>query len=291
MNLAINTDFNGGLGNPEPRLQAIAAAGFTHLHWCHQWCTDFLYGKAEIAAIAGWLKQYGLHLLDIHGSAGVEKCWFSAVEYQRRAGVELVANRLEMWAELGGTGSLMMHIPNFSAFTQPEDRPRIRQQVEALKRSLDELMPRMEQLHARIALENMWADDFVILKEMLALYPAERVGICYDSGHANSAALPGLASMETCKDRLMALHLHDNDGQGDLHQPPFMNTVDWSRLAELIRTSAYPRQISFELSMSNTPFYDPQQEDHQPPEAIAAFLADAYERCVRFARMVHPQQN
>ena len=288
MNLAINTDIVSGVGNPEPVMKAIAAAGFTHLHWCHQWCTDFIYGKAEIAAIAGWLKQYGLRLLDIHGSAGVEKCWFSPVEYQRRAGVELVANRLRMWAELGGTGAVMMHIPNTTPQTLDAERPVIRRQVEALKCSLDELLPLMEQLNARIALENMWSDDFVILKELLALYPAERIGICYDSGHGNGRGCSGLELLDRSKDRLMALHLNDNDGNDDLHQPPFMDTVNWDRVATLLRASAYRRELSFELSIRNTPFYD-QQAAELPPEQIAGFLSDTYQRCRRFYHLVYPQ--
>ncbi|MDD3117985.1 MAG: hypothetical protein PHQ27_02280, partial [Victivallales bacterium] len=139
MQLAINTDVLGDAGNPEPVLAAIAAAGFTHLHWCHHWCTDFIYGRAEITALAGWLRQYGLQLLDVHGSAGVEKCWYAEIEYQRRAGVELVVNRLRMWAELGGTGVVMMHIPNFTPQTPAAVRPAIRRRIDALRRSLDEL--------------------------------------------------------------------------------------------------------------------------------------------------------
>ncbi len=37
--LAVATDFNGSGGDPEPALRRIAEAGFTHLHWCHQWNT------------------------------------------------------------------------------------------------------------------------------------------------------------------------------------------------------------------------------------------------------------
>ena len=37
MDIAVNTDFLGGTGSPKERLKAIAEAGFTHLHWCHQW--------------------------------------------------------------------------------------------------------------------------------------------------------------------------------------------------------------------------------------------------------------
>ena len=67
MDIAVNTDFLRGTGSPEAYLRLIAEAGFTHLHWCHQWNTDFLYGPAELAQYGEWLKRYGLKLLDIHG--------------------------------------------------------------------------------------------------------------------------------------------------------------------------------------------------------------------------------
>ncbi len=68
MNIAMATDFNGSTGKAETSLRLIAEAGFTHLHWCHQWCTDYLYSDSEIEQIGLWLKKYGLKLLDIHGS-------------------------------------------------------------------------------------------------------------------------------------------------------------------------------------------------------------------------------
>ena len=99
--LSLTSDYRKGTGNPEPYLRDIAGAGFTHVHWCHQWNTDFLYTPSEIRQIGKWLKQYGLALLDLHGSVGPEKCWFSPLEHERRAGVELVKNRIGMAARLG----------------------------------------------------------------------------------------------------------------------------------------------------------------------------------------------
>ena len=100
MKIAAATDYIGSTGYPERPLRLLAEAGFTHLHWCHQWCTDFLYSQHEINAYKKMLKNFGLTLLDIHGSQGQEKCWYSGLEYQRKAGVELVINRIEMMTEL-----------------------------------------------------------------------------------------------------------------------------------------------------------------------------------------------
>ena len=282
MKIALNTDYYAGTGSPELPLRYLAEAGFTHVHWCHQWCTDFLYDKAEIAAIRGWFRELGLTLLDIHGSAGMEKSWFSPVEYERRAGVELVRNRLEMFTELGGTGALMMHIPFLRAGQGEEEQALMHRRFDALRRSLDELLPEMERRRIPIAVENMWMDSWKMINALLDAYPAELLGITYDSGHGNSDGFKQLELLNARRDRLMALHLHDNDGKDDLHQPPFYGTVDWERLAEILTASSYRREPSFELSMRNTPYFDSGAKE-QKPESIRAFLENAMSCCLRFA--------
>ena len=66
MQLSLTTDYATDTGNPEPYLKRIAEAGFSHVHWCHHWNTDFLYSPYEIAQIAEWLDDFGLRLLDLH---------------------------------------------------------------------------------------------------------------------------------------------------------------------------------------------------------------------------------
>ena len=289
MDIALNTDILRGTGSPEPYLRLIAEAGFTHLHWCHQWNTDFLYSAFEIAQLKKWLKQYGLKLLDIHGSAGSEKQWFSPEEYRRKSGVELVLNRIVMLRELEGTGCVMMHVPvRRTKGNTPEDEKLLPARMEALKRSLDELLPALEKYDTKIAVENTRNDAFEVIGEIMKTYPADRIGITLDTGHANIDEARGLDRMKKYKDRLLALHLNDNDTSGDLHQPPFYGTLDWERIARLIASSSYTdRPASFELAMRNTPFFVPDVlPADQPEEKIRAFLADTYTRCRKVAEMI-----
>src|SRR5437867_2440189 len=111
MSLSITTDFARDTGNPEPYLCEIAEAGFSHIHWCHHWNTDFMYCAAEIDQIGVWLKALHLQLLDIHASDGREKNWTSEREYERLAGVELVRNRIDMASALGAD-AIVMHVPD-----------------------------------------------------------------------------------------------------------------------------------------------------------------------------------
>ena len=288
MKISLTSDFAGSTGDPAPSLKALAEAGFTNVMWCHHWCDDFLYDRNEIGYLKLLFKEYGIALSDIHGSQGVEKCWHSPAEYCRKAGVELVANRIAMLREMDGDGTIMMHVPFFNVGEQDAaERKVIKDHFDALCRSLDELMPLLEKADTAISVENMWLDSWELMEELLARYPANRLGICYDSGHGNANANKQMDCLERNKGRLIALHLDDNDGTGDQHQPPFYATVDWGRLAGIIATSSYKRELSFELSMMNTPFrVEGLTAVQQPYEARLSFAKDAHERCVRFAEAV-----
>lgn len=80
--------------------------------------------------------------------------------------------------------------------------------------------------------------------------------------------------------RLAVLHLHDNDGQGDLHRLTFDGVVDWALAAELIAESPYTKPMSYEVSMRNAGISEE-----------GAFLAKAYTTGARFAEMVAAHQS
>jgi sugar phosphate isomerase/epimerase len=262
--LSVTTDYKAGTGCPEDYLRRIGEAGFTRIHWCHQWDTDFLYGEAEIEQIAIWLGECGLRLLDLHGSAGREKGWGSPREYERRAGVELVANRIAMTARLGGD-VVIMHLPGGG---WEDCGPRIR-------RTLDELRPVAERHAVRIALENGGShESFDEIERVLEAYGPEYVGLCYDSGHGNLFA-EGLSRLDVLRDRLISVHLHDNDGSGDQHRLLFTGTIDWGRLAGILVRSSYAGPVSMEVSMRNEPHTDE-----------SAFLADTLAGGSRLSTMI-----
>jgi sugar phosphate isomerase/epimerase len=239
-------------------LRAIADAGFNHIHWCHHWHTDYLYSRYEVAQIRRWLKAFGLALLDLHGTAGVEKHWAAGEEWRRKAGVELVANRIDMTARLGGD-AVVMHVGGTAW-------------LPGLRKSLDELRPLAARRGVRIAVEN---PDFEVVETLLSEYEPAYVGLCYDCGHGNLGDRSGLDHLARVEDRLIAVHLHDNDGTGDQHKLPFMGTVDWDRLTRSVAASSYRKPLNLEVGMLNSGIDDE-----------AAFLARAMECGVRLAGMV-----
>jgi len=259
MELSITTDYVSDHGDPSPCLRRIADAGFTHVHWCHQWSTDFAYSRYEIAQIKRWLREFGLKLLDLHGTTGREKNWASDIEWVRRSGVELARNRIAMTARLGA-GVVVQHL-NADTVTSP------------VRRSLDELQPYARRLGVRLAIEN--TGRFDVLTAIFGLYGPDYIGLCYDSGHANLSGGGGAAALEPLRDRLIAVHLHDNDATGDQHKLPFMGSVDWQRLMPLIGSSAYRKCLSLEVSMPNSGFAEDApflQEAHRVGEKLVGMI-------------------
>lgn len=291
MQLSITTDYVRDQGDPEPYLRRIADAGITHLHWCHHWRSDFLYADSEIEQMARWFAEYGLFLNDVHGSEGVEKFWYSSKEYARLAGVELVKNRID-FAERLGANVVIMHI--YPDTVEPALQPYNEIAWTQLRRSLDELQPYALERGVRIAAENLIdfpaveagavslaeaSDNFGRIADLFELYPPEYLGVCYDPGHGNLGR-DRMSELDRLKDRLIALHLNDNDGEGDQHRLLFSATVDWSRLAGIIATSGYPHKpMSMELSIHNSGI------DNE-----VAFLREARKTGKEFVRMVNDQR-
>ena len=266
--LSLTTDYAAGTGCPEPYLRRIAGAGFTHVHWCHQWNTDFAYDECEVRQIEAWLRELGLCLTDLHGSAGPEKNWCSTVEYERQAGVELVKNRVRMTHVLGGD-VVIMHIP-----AEPQSATEAGPYWERLRRSLDEVEVEARRRGVRIALENLTCQGtFDTIETLLSLYGPEYLGLCYDAGHGNVTG-DGLTRLEDLKERLISVHLHDNDASGDQHLLPFGGTVEWGLLMRLIDESAYAKPLSFEVAIRG-----------HADMAEADFLARAHQAGLRLERM------
>jgi len=284
--LSITTDYFVSDGDPSPYLRKIADAGFTHVHWCHQWRSDFLYADAEIEQIGRWLQEYGLKLSDTHGSEGIEKFWYSPHEYARQAGVELVKNRIDFTARLGGD-AIVMHV--YPPSQDPEYADLHGTLMSQLRKTLDEVQSFALERGVVIAIENLIdfagvrvdavamadaVDNAELIQDLFADYPPDFLGFCYDSGHGH-LGYDRMSRFISQMDRLKVLHLNENDGNGDDHRLLFQDTIDWDKLATLIAGSPYTKPLSFEVNFHRTGI-----------ETEEEFLAQALASGERFATMV-----
>jgi len=280
---SIATDYKTHLGDPDPYLRRIADAGYSNAHWCHQWNTDLIYNRSEIQQIRRKIKEYGIEVNDVHGSEGCEKFWYSADESARLAGVDLVKNRLDLAAHLGGD-AVVMHV-----YPEPNDPGDNEIFWTQLQRTLDTLEEHARMRGVRIAVENLVdfpgvrsgsvtfaeaRDNWETIGKIFSRYSPDFVGLCFDSGHSNLGR-DRLDGLNPFLDRLLVLHLNDNDGSSDQHHLPFSDTINWSRVVRSIDKSSYDKPLNLEIAMRNSEIEDESE-----------FLRQGLASCERITSMI-----
>jgi sugar phosphate isomerase/epimerase len=287
--LSITTDFNGSKNDPSEPIVQAKEAGFDAIHWCHEWNTDYLYSQDEIKSIRETLRVNDIRLLDTHASEGSENLgayWLSSDQKIRNSGVALIRNRIEMTHALGGR-SIVMHIP---ALTD------LRFNEKSFATSMNELRPMVEGTGVRIAFENLYSEDQYpentdTLLKAIDEYEPSFVGICIDTGHWNleKHGYGPDSPMWSMKDRILALHIHDNLGRDpqnpdkvtDSHMLPFTGSVDWKGFSEFIADSSYKTDpLSFEHSL---------KIHREQGMTVPDFLFEAIARGKYLAGMVNTQ--
>jgi len=137
----------------------------------------------------------------------------------------------------------------------PNDNNGSEQLQQKLERSLkvfECVRPLCEANSVTLAIENCYPSDEKILKYYFKKYPPDFVVFCFDSGHANLNK--NLDTLLKFGDRLTVLHLHDNKGEKDDHQPPFWGTINWQKVMQWILKSSFSKPINFEITHSSKLF-------------------------------------
>jgi sugar phosphate isomerase/epimerase len=259
--LGFNSDYRHWMGPPERSCAQISEAGFSHVHWCHHWTGDRFYTRAEVKKIGKILQRHRLELLDLHASAGIVAGVSSRIELRRRAGSALLQNRIKMCGDLGG-GAVVLHVTSGAAM-----------------KTLDEAAELCRRTGVRIALENLAVPGHAhLLGTLLDTYDADYIGLCYDTGHANLMCRRGGSEADILTshpERLIALHLHDNEGVRDQHLLPFDGTIDWHDLVSALAGVNYTRPLCLECSYARQRY----GTEHE-------FLAAAYRAAERLHSLV-----
>jgi len=100
-----------------------------------------------------------------------------------------------------------------------------------------------EQLDVNVALENI--RNLTNLTYVLEQVDSARVGFCYDCAH-HYRYNPGVDLLSIYGSRLMALHLHDNNGNAT-HRLPFDGTIDWPAVIKKITETGYSGALAIEV--------------------------------------------
>lgn len=149
---------------------------------------------------------------------------------------------------------------------------------------LESLAPMAKELKITICIENIYTNigNHIIegpccdvrkavarIDQINEKYGAEVLGFCFDTGHANLIGIDFEDFIMTLGSRLKVLHIHDNDGIGDLHQIPFTFTrsrentssTDWDGFIRGLRNIQFDKVLSFETAPVLSSFPKPMKLD------------------------------
>lgn len=101
-----------------------------------------------------------------------------------------------------------------------------------------------KELGVKVAFENTRLKGY--LEYVLGNIKDDNVGLCFDAGHYH-VHFNDEFDFEFFKDRIFAVHLHDNDKSDDLHLLPFDGTIDWKNVMHKLKECNYNGPITMEL--------------------------------------------
>jgi len=215
----------------EDRIKMIKDAGFQSvMTW---WGEGSKEGNEASETKPDIIRKYGLKIENAHFSfAGINSIWEDTPDGEDFLKKYFLyiddCKKYEIPAAV-------MHI------TSGEDTPPLGQT--GLDR-FKALVERAEKNGITLALENV--RKFKYLDYLFSNIQSDRLKFCYDCGHENCFT-PGVDYLSKYGNKLIALHLHDNDGTGDQHKLPFSGTVNWEKIMKKINELNYKGALSLEV--------------------------------------------
>jgi sugar phosphate isomerase/epimerase len=159
--------------------------------------------------------------------------------------VRCLKKGLEVTAALGGT-VMVMHTGYLPQFSRGGRRHWFRNWNGRMPR----IVEHAEKLGVTLALENTWDDRPEVIEYLIDLLPGAGAGICLDTGHLNAFSRLSIGAWwDLIGERVVALHLHDNDGLSDDHLAPGRGTFDFEELVMRVMRMPEPPLIDLEVDL------------------------------------------
>ena len=211
------------------RYRLIKQAGFdgVMLYWSDE------FGDADYKSFPQYAKEHGLYVENIHTSfENINSIW---LDNQDGKGIE---DYLLQCVD----DCITYEIPTMVVHLSSGDNPPP-MNIFGLDR-IKRVAEKAEKHKVNVALENLRnSESLAYVFEKIEL---QHIGFCYDSGHHNCRN-PKEDLLKKYGSRLMALHLHDNDGTDDQHRLPLEGTIDWNKTMQSISQTNYSGAIALEV--------------------------------------------
>lgn len=229
-NLAVCVQYSNKNVSPKDTILAIKEVGFENvfIQYYHRDNYEF----DQIKQI-DYCRELGLNIIFCHlGYDNINEIWIEGdsgekVTNQYIEDLNLMyKNKIDM---------VVMHL------TTHKESPMYNEiGLERIKK----IVAHAKKLGIKIAFENTRKKGY--LEFVLKNIKEENVGICFDAGHYHCHFNDDF-DFEFFKDRIFAVHFHDNDKTGDLHLLPFDGTINWNDVLKKLKQSNYSGPITLEL--------------------------------------------
>lgn len=228
-NLAICLQNSDKQVTPMQTIEAIKKAGYKNIFI--QWYDEnWKYTQQEQVDLC---KKMGLNTIFAHlGYQNINEIWQKGEEGNQL--VERYKKNIKDCRENGIT-MVVMHLTS-------GNEPPIHNKI-GLER-IKEIVNYAEKLGVKVAFENLKVKG--TLEYIMRNIHNNNVGICYDAGHCH-VWFDDEFPYELCKNKIFAVHLHDNDKSDDLHLLPFEGTIDWEYVVTKLKQCNYEGPITLEL--------------------------------------------
>lgn len=112
--------------------------------------------------------------------------------------------------------------------------------LDASIKTWERILPRAEQLHIKVAIENIFEEDPENLKMLMKYFSSPYFGICFDTGHFNLFSKKSIEEwLFSLNDYIIELHLHDNNKNFDEHLSIGSGCFDFEKFFQLLKKKEY----------------------------------------------------
>lgn len=217
---------------------------------------------------------------------------------------EIEWNRLPEYASEAGIEIENVHIPFYNSHSVWQEREAFDIYLKEIKNSVDychrhqiptgvlhipkilsddmaeigiervkEIISYAEDKDVNIALENL--RNSKALELIFSHVSSEKLGFCYDSGHQRCWET-NTDFLGLYKDKLMAVHLDDNNGSNDKHDIPFDGRCRWKEIGDTLKN--YKGSLMLEVTSEKSRRYKKMD--------VREFLDRAFKAGVRLGKIM-----
>lgn len=243
----------------EETIRSIKKAGFENVFV--QWYDEDWEISQE--AQIEMCKKIGLHIEFAHlGYHGINAIWLEGEEGERF--VERYQKDIKDCKE-NGISLVVMHLVS---------RRNPPQYGEIGLERIRKITQYARELGVKVAFENTAIKGY--LEYVLENIQDDNVGMCLDSGHLH-VFFDDEFNFELAKNRIFAVHLHDNDQSDDLHLLPFDGTVNWKFIVQKLKECNYGGPVTLEITYRYDYLKKSLDEFYQKGYRVGCELASQFE--------------